>query len=99
MVLVLHLNQTQFLLLVLTNIWVQFTTLLNLVQRFDKLISKALNPFDIFILNLDQSVANSFFPTANDTNIGLVFENSFGRVRLDLLKLFKLTFILFIDVV
>ncbi len=53
MVLVLHFDQAQFLLLVFAHIGVQLTRLLDFIERFDKLVSKALNPINVLVLDLD----------------------------------------------
>lgn len=52
MVLVLHINKSQFLLFILANEADKLTALFNLVQTLDKLVGEVLNPFDVFVLDL-----------------------------------------------
>ena len=99
MILVLHLNETQLLLLVLADKADKLTTLLDLVQRFNKFVCEALNPFDVLIFDLDQSVADAFLPSADDGDVGLVLNDSLHSVCLDLLKLLQLSLVLLVDVV
>ena len=66
MVLILHVYQAQFLLFIFANEADKFTTLLNLVQAFDKLVCKVFNPFDVFIFDLDKRVSNALFPFADN---------------------------------
>ena len=66
MILILHVYQTQFLLFIFANEADKFTTLLNLVQAFDKLVCEVFNPFDVFIFDLDKRVSNALFPFADN---------------------------------
>ena len=66
LILVHNVNKAQFLLLIFTHEADKFTTLLNFVERLHKFVSEILYPFDILILYLDQSVANTLLPFAND---------------------------------
>ena len=66
MILVLHIEKSQFLLLVLSDKADQLATLLNLVQRLDKLVGEVFNPFDVLILDLYKRVSNALFPFADD---------------------------------
>ena len=53
MVLVLNIDEAQLLLLVLANEADQLSALLNLVQRFDELVSEVFYPLNILVLNFD----------------------------------------------
>ena len=98
-VLVLHVNQAQFLLFILADEADQFAALLNLVQALHKLVGEVLDPFDVFVLDLNEGVSDPLFPLADDRNVWLVFDNSLRGVRLDLFKLLELVLVLFVDVV
>jgi len=65
MVLVLHIDKSKLLLLVLSNKTDKLATLLNLVQRLNKLVGEVLDPFDVLILHLNKRVSNTFFPFAD----------------------------------
>ena len=66
MVLVLHINEAQFLLFVLTDEADKLTALLDLVQTLDKLVSEVLNPLDVLIFDLDKGVSDALLPLADD---------------------------------
>ena len=98
MVLVLHINKSKLLLLILSNKTDKLATLLNLVQRLNKLVGEVFDPFDVLILHLNKRVSNTFFPFADNWNIWLVFNDGFCRVCFDLLELFELVLVLLVNV-
>lgn len=98
-VLVLHLDQAQFLLLVLTDKADELTALFDFVQTLDELVRETFDPLDVFVLNFDEGVTNSFLPLSNDRNVWLVFDNRFRCVRFNLLELLQLALVLLVDVV
>ena len=53
MVLVLHVDEPQFLPLVLTNEIDKLTTLLDLVQTFDEFVCESVNPLHELVLDLN----------------------------------------------
>ena len=65
MVLVLHIDKSKLLLLVLSNKTDKLATLLNLVQRLNKLVGEVFDPFDVLILHFNKRVSNTFFPFAD----------------------------------
>lgn len=99
LILVLDLDEAQLLFFVFADEADQFSALLNLVERLDKLVREVLDPFDVLVFDLDKRLSDALFPFSNDRNISLVLDNRLRRVRLDLLKLLKLVFVLFVDVV
>ena len=99
MILVLHLNKPELLLFVFADEANELSGLFNFVQGFDEFVREALDPFDVFLLDLDERVADAFLPVANDRNVRLVFNDGLSCVRLDLLKLFQLALVLLVDVV
>ena len=67
--------------------------MLDLVQAFDELISKGLNPLDVFLFDFEQCVADLGFPLGNNVDTRLVLNDCLPGVRFDALKLFQLLFI------
>ena len=65
-ILILHINEAQFLLFIFSNEADEFATLLNLVQTFDKFVCKVFNPFDVLIFYFDKRVSNALFPFADN---------------------------------
>ena len=53
MVLILHINESQFLSLVFTDKIYQLTTLFDFIKTLDKLVGKRVNPFNKLILNIN----------------------------------------------
>ena len=53
MVLVLHINEPQFLSLVLSYEVDQFTALFDFIQALDKFIGKSVNPFNELVLDFN----------------------------------------------
>lgn len=98
MILILHINEAQLLLLVLADKADQLTTLLDLVQRLDELVGEVLNPLDVLVLDLDERLSDPLLPLANDRNVWLVFYDRFCRVCLDLLELLKLILVLLVNI-
>lgn len=99
MVLILHINEAQLLLLVLSDKADQLTTLLDLVERLDELVGEVLDPLDVLVLDLDERLPDTFFPLADYGNVWLVFYDRFRRVCLNLLELLELILVLLVDVV
>ena len=87
------------MLLIFTDKADQLSTLLNLVQRLDELVCEGLNPIDVLVLNLYKRLADALLPVVNDFDVLLVLYDCLGGHCLDLLELFKLVFVLLVNVV
>ena len=88
MVLVLHIDQSQFLSLVLSDKVNQFATLFNLIETLNELIGKSVNPFNKLVFDVDQSLANIFLPFSNNGYRWLIFKDSLARIFFDGFELF-----------
>ena len=99
MIFVLHIDQSEFLSLVLTDEIDQFSTLLNFIETLDKLISKRVNPLNKLILDIDQCLPNALFPFSDYCNGWLIFYDCLACVFFDSFKFFQLLLVSLIDVV
>ena len=81
-------DKAQFLFLIFANEAYQFTALLDLIQRFYKLVCKILDPLYVLVFDLDESVTNAFLPLADDAYIWLVFLDGFRCVCLNRFEFF-----------
>ena len=88
MIFVLHINQSKFLSLVLTDEIDQFSTLLNFIETLDKLVCERVNPLYKFILDIDQCLPDAFFPFFDDCNGWFILYDCFASVFFDSFKLF-----------
>lgn len=72
--------------------------MLDLAETLDKLVRKAFNPLNVFVLDLYQRVADLRFPFSDYVNMRLIFLYSLSRKILDLLEVLQLLLILLVDV-
>ena len=93
MIFVLHINQCEFLSLVLTDEIDQFSTLLNFIETLDKFVSKRINPLNEFILDIDQCLPDALFPFSDDCDGWFIFYDCLACVFFDSFKLFQLLFV------
>ena len=98
MVLVLHIDQSQFLSLVLSDKVNQFATLFNLIETLNELIGKSVNPFNKLVFDVDQSLANIFLPFSNNGYRWLIFKDSLARIFFDGFELFQLLFVPLVNI-
>ena len=82
-VLVLHVDEAHLLALVLSHEVDQITTLLNLVETLDKLVSKVVNPLHELLFDLDQGVTDALLPLLDDGLVALILCDGLLSVGLD----------------
>lgn len=98
-VLVLDLDESQLLLLVLTDKADELSALLNLIEGLNKLVGEVLNPLDVLVLDPDEGLTDTLLPLVDDVDVLFVLHDGFRSVRLDLLELLQLVLVLLVDVV
>ena len=72
--------------------------MLNLVQALHELICERLDPFNILLFHLDESLANVCFPFGYEMNVWRVLLNHPGDVFLYFLEVFQITLVRTINV-
>ena len=72
--------------------------MLNLVQALHEFVCESLDPFNVLLLNLDESLTNVCFPLGYEMNVWRVLLNHSGDVFLYFLKVFQITLVRTINV-
>ena len=98
-VLVLHIDESQFLSLVFTHEFQELTSCFDLVQTLDKLVRECFNPLNVLLLDLEECLANLSLPLLDDVDVWRVLADRFCHKLLDLLEIFQLLLVRLVDVV
>ena len=98
-VLVLHIDESQFLSLVFAHEFQELTSCFDLVKTLDKLVRECFDPLYILLLDLEECLANLSFPLLDDVDVWRVLADRFCHELLDLLEILQLLLVRLVDVV